>query len=139
MKIGSFNPHPTDRLGAFLPVYVKMYDSASVSILTQPSGWMQLDGLAILDLVSILTQPYWMCAASGGTEWSRMLLLVSILTQPIGWVQPNLSPNYEGRLFQSSSNLPAGCRAGPMRISILTQPRVWVPVRSDPNFNPHPT
>ena len=82
-------------------------------------SWMVLP---LLDLVSILTQPYWMCAASGGTEWSRMLLLVSILTQPIGWVQPNLSPNYEGRLFQSSPNLPAGCR-------------VW----SYPNFNPHPT
>ena len=100
MKIGCFNPHPASRLDAFLPVYVKMYDSASVSILTQPSGWMQLDGLAILDLVSILTQP-------------------------IGWVQPNLPLNYEGRLFQSSPNLLAGCKSA-QKVSILTQPRGWV-------------
>ena len=83
MKIGSFNPHPASRLDAFLPVYVNMYDSASVSILTQPSGLMQLDGLAILDLVSIRTQPIgWVQLGPGRFQFSPNLLVGCNLILP---------------------------------------------------------
>ena len=39
VRLISFNPHPTRRLGAIL-VYLSLKDSYGVSILTQPEGWV---------------------------------------------------------------------------------------------------
>ena len=110
--------------------------AGSVSILTQPLGWVQprlaQDGINVRGFqsspnlsvgcsfvggvgwcgvgnVSILTQPLG-CVQPAAVDWAYAWRKgVSILTQPVVWVQPNPPPNYEGRLFQSSPNLSAEC------------------------------
>ncbi len=83
-----FNPHPACWLGA-TRLDVILLACLTVSILTQPVGWVQrvlpaahLPG----SHVSILTQPVGWVQRPPDVVYST-LYGVSILTQPVGWVQ----------------------------------------------------
>ena len=128
----SFNPHPTRRLGAIPDSEYPAGPFQTVSILTQPEGWVPFDTMPLYQLssiVSILTQPEgWV-----PYEWlpiHHLLTRVSILTQPEGWVPSvdTLISELDHATFQSSPNPKVGCHSNCKAQS-----------RHIKCFNPHPT
>jgi hypothetical protein len=111
-RLECFNPHPSRRTGATLPVAGSRYSPTApqVSILTRPEGRVQL-------------------------SWQRWSwpTRVSILTRPEGRVQQPLPPpppqlTALGTMFQSSPVPKDGCNIGHWRCN-----------RARDCFNPHPS
>ena len=102
VSLGSFNPHPTRRLGAILTAYVTHDSCSAVSILTQPEGWVPCH-------VSILTQP---------EGWVPLAYLEKIRNYSLFQSSPNpkvgchltvSSADLKRFVFQSSPNPKVGC------------------------------
>ena len=151
----SFNPRPTSRLGAVPHRWRNCWRRlpASVSILTQPLGWVhRYTGGSIAGFNPHPTLGWVQRAVAHSPFQSSPNLsvgcsrgsgiVVSILTQPLGRVQRAVphSP------FQSLPNLYSLDSAAGYAVSILTQPLGWVqsPRQSHPGpshrcFNPHLT